>query len=170
MNKFEGVFNNWLNGVVGDGINEIDKICSLLDIDPTDWFNEYLIKRPGDCSGIDILTEMFPDFIFYVSKEFQKPINKYLEICGYNIYQEPMYGLYLNLGYDKVLGFFFFADDKASLTKTFDKLNIVQKQELMTNKIFSYIIHQTKFKIFSKNDVRFLKIKNLNEYNGIIEE
>jgi hypothetical protein len=40
----------------------------------------------------------------------------------------------------------------------------------MKNKLFSTIVIQTKLKIYSKKDIRVLKIKSLNEYSESIEE
>ena len=42
----------------------------------------------------------------------------------------------------------------------FLKLN--QKLDLMENKLFSHIVLQTNLKIYSKNDIRVLKLKKLN--------
>lgn len=169
MDKINVIFNDWVNELVGDSFNQINELSEKLEIDNKKWFIHYLSRRRNDCTGYEIITEIFEDYIFYISRKFQEPINKYLPIAGYNIYKEPTYGLYINLGYNKD-EFYFKNGDKEDLEKVLKKFSIQQKLELMENHIFSYIIKQTKFKIFNKSDVRYLKLKNINEYSEITEE
>ena len=59
------------------------------------------------------------------------------------------------------------------LKKKFKKfcsvLTLTQKQDLMTDKLFSYIIIQTNLNIYSKKELRALKLKKINEYHRTIE-
>ena len=41
------------------------------------------------------------------------------------------------------------------------KVKLSQKEELMKNKLFSTIVTQTNLKIYSSNDIRVLKLRNL---------
>ena len=46
------------------------------------------------------------------------------------------------------------------------KLTLDQKLELMKNNLFSHIVNKTNLKIFSKKNIRVLKLRNLNDYTG----
>lgn len=168
MKDFKEVFNKWLSDLIKNDFDEINKLSSLLKLNVEEFFNHFLSRRKDDCCGTEIITEIFDDFIFYVSMRFQDPINKHLPIAGYNIYKEPTYGLYINLKYDSE--FFFSKEDKRDLKRVFKKFTLSQKKELMQNHIFSYIINQTKFKIFSKKEIRCLKLRDIDEHSEITKE
>jgi len=170
MKKFRNVFDAWLGKKVDEQIAAIDEICSDLNINPKDWFNnKYINRKIGDCVGDDILTDLLQDFLFYLGKRFDSTMYKFLTPRGKNIYNEPIYDIFSEIFYSKNK-FYFNKDDKKDLKKILKTFSISQKEELMQDNVFSYIINKTKIKIFSKKEIRYLKIKTLNEYNGIIEE
>jgi hypothetical protein len=159
------IFNKWVDKKAGEDFDRIDEISKKLNIDLVVFFKDYKKRRVDDCVGYEIITEMFNDFIFYVSKKFQEPINNFLVPSGKNIYGEPTYSLYVNLEYDKKeKKFYLLSEDKTDLKTVFKILTPHQKLKLLENHIFSYIIKQTKFKIFNKKDIRYLKLKKINEY------
>jgi len=164
METFRNVFDSWISKKTNKQIKEIDKICLKLNIDPTEWFNEYTSSRSlGEYVGIDFLKEMLSSFIFYVSKKFDEPIKKLLPIKGYNIYKEPIYGVLTELSYDHKDGFYFTKSEKMELKELLKTFTIEQKEELMEDRIFSHIILQTKFKLFSKREIRALKLKKIKK-------
>lgn len=165
--NFKDTFNDWMKKGTDHQLEVIDEICQLLDITYDDWFAEFLNRRMRDY-GVDFLKELRSDFIFYVSGEFQKCLLKYIKPDGYNIHKKPYLSIDLEFDYIPNKGFIIM--NKKSVNKTFKKLTINQKEELMKNKLFSTIVIQTNLKIYSKTDIRFLKIKSLNEYSKSIEE
>lgn len=169
MEKFKDIFGEWLGKRVDSQIESIDEICAELNIDASGWFfNNYLKSRNvGNYSGYDILNEMQSHFIFFLSNEFQKPLFKYLEPHGKNIYNEPYLGLDLGLEFKSKKGLYF--SDKKGFKELKNKLSLSQKEDLMTDKIFGYIINKTNSKLFTKKEQRLLKLKKLNEYNKVIE-
>lgn len=172
MEKFNIIFNKFISKKVGTQIEQIEKICSDFDIDASIWFNNDFKRNYGCYTGTDFLKEMLPHFVYYLSGEFEKLILKYVEPSGYNCYKEPYLGLDMELEYCD--GEFVVFNNKKEYKKSFKnvikKLTLTQKEELMKNKLFCAIVNQTNLKIYSKSDIRVLKLKNLNEYSGNITE
>ena len=168
MKNFRETFDKWISSKVDFQIAEIDKIAVNLDIDVEKWFkSEILIRNSGDYSGTDILNYLLSHFTFYISREFEILLCKYVTPKGYNIYHEPYLGF--NIDYDEKIGFFLRKKDKKKIKKIFNELNINKKQELLKNNLFSYMVNKTNMEIFSKKEIRLLKLKNINEYYSIIE-
>lgn len=170
MENFKKLFYDWTGKKVDHQIACIDKICSELNISPNNWFSVYLSRNAKDYSGADFLSEMFSDFIWFVGKEFQKPLLKYIKPEGYSIYNEPYLALSLNLKYNLQSGFSVKKKNKKKFVKFCSVLTLDQKQDLMTDKLFSYIINQTNLNFFSKKELRALKLKKINEYHRTIEQ
>ena len=164
MEKFRDIINNWFGKKLDEQIDIIDKICLELDIDSSEWFKSYISRTSHDFTGLDFFNEMLSSFLFYVSNKFDEPIKKFLPIKSYNIYKEPTYGILTELSYSRKKGFYFSNQEKKELKEILKKFTLAIKQELMQNKIFSYVIHQTNFKIYSKNEIRILKLKKLDDY------
>ena len=162
MEKFKDVFYNWIDKKVNTQIVMIDKICEELDLDPKEWFNVFFKRDLGCYTGTEFLNEMLPNFIYYISREFEKPLYKYCQPKGYNIYKEPYLSLDLNLRYNLETGFLIKKQNKKEFKELMSTLKLNQKLDLMKNKLFSHIVLQTNLKIFSKNDIRVLKLKKLN--------
>jgi len=167
MENFRKTFDNWVSKKVDAQIIEIDKIASILDIDTKKWFKNFLIRNSRDYSGDELLKELLSNFTFDISRKFELILCKYLRPTGYNIFDEPF--LSFSIDYDINHGFFLSNNNKKILKKLFTQLNINQKQELLKNKLFSYIVNQTNIKIFSKRETRLLKLKNINECYSNIE-
>jgi len=174
MEKFQNIFNDFINQQIGNQIQIIDKICEDLsvngvEIDSRLWFNKYLKRNCPDYSGTEFLYEMLNNFIFYISKEFEKPLYKFFPPKGYSIYKEPYLSLDLEFKYklnSEFIGEFFLKKESKKEFKNMMKMiTLTQKIELMENKLFSYIVHQTNLKFFSKKDIRVLKLKSINEYS-----
>jgi hypothetical protein len=53
-------------------------------------------------------------------------------------------------------------DEIKEIEELIRSISVDGKVELMKNKLFSYIINQTKLEIFSKKDIRYLKLKKLS--------
>lgn len=168
MKSFKDVFNEWLSEKSNHYVYKIDKICSDLDIDPSIWFNNRFRKNMPDYDGNNIFEGMLDDFIGHIDSEFENSLLKYLPPRGYNIYREPYICVDYTLEYKK--GKFRIAKNgRREWKKELKRLTLNQRAELMEeNKLFSQIVTQTKLKIFSKKDIRVLKLKKLNEYSGHI--
>ena len=169
MKKLENIFKNWLNSKLGNQISIIDEICNNTDLDANVWFKNF-ISDIGTYSGDDFLDSLLEQFSVYLKCEFEKNFLKYLEPEGYSIYNKPYYGMFIdildiseennNIKFD--LSFDLDSEEEfVNLTK---KLNLSQKEELMKNKLFSYVINQTNFDFYSNNDIRALKLRSLNEH------
>ena len=167
MEKFNNIFDKWIEDTCRNQVDAITKICDELEIDPTNWFkNDYLSYRTlGDFSGYDIINQMLDQFVFHIYKEFEKPLFKYVKPHGLNIYKKPYLALDLNLRYDD--GFYF--TNKKKVRKLGKTLTLEQKEDLMTDKLFSYIINKTNSEFFSRKEIRMLKLRKLNEFNKDIE-
>lgn len=164
MEKFSDSFKNWLINKVDYQLEIIDKICAELDIDAKEWFILFKKRNLGDYTGDQFLGELSESFIFYINGEFEKSLLKYLPPKGYSIYKTPYLSLELTIKYDLKTGFYIRqTSDHREFYNLIKKLTLDQKEDLMTNKIFSHIVNQTKLEIFSKRDIRYLKIKHLNE-------
>lgn len=161
METFRNIFDSWISKKVDYQISEIDRISKELNIDVEKWFNKFK-RRSSDYSGLDALNEFLSDFTFYISGEFQKLLLQYLLPKGFNIYNEPY--LSVHIQYDN--GFFLDKEDTKEIKKHIKQLTLEQKQELLKNKLFSYLVDETKIKILTKKETRFLKLKTINEYSG----
>ena len=169
MENFKNLFYDWVTNKVDYQVEAIDKICTELDIYPNEWFSKYLNRNANDYSGSDFLSEMLSDFVWHISREFEKPLVKYIKPEGYNIFKEPYLAIRLNLKYNLANGFSIKKKNKKKFKKFCSVLTLTQKQDLMTDKLFSYIIIQTNLNIYSKKELRALKLKKINEYHRTIE-
>lgn len=164
--SFKELFNDWIRNKTNSQLDTIDEICSLLDMSANLWFANYFEKN--DFTGMTFLHEMKENFVFYISCEFQKQLLKYIKPDGYNIYREPYISMDFDLDYIKGKGFIIMS--RKDFNKISKKLTLNQKEDLMKNKLFSTIVIQTKLKIYSKTNIRVLKIRSLNECSKSIEE
>ena len=162
MENFKEVFDNWIKIKTESQVEVISEICKDTDIDPKVWFTHYISRHGGDCSGTQILNDMGETFAYYVETKFQDLFLKYLEPKGYNIYKEP----YLGLDFDLVIKnkkLYAKKYHKKNFRKMCKKLTLEQRLELSENKLISYVVSQTNLKMFSKKEIRFLKLKKINE-------
>ena len=83
MENFKNLFYDWVTNKVDYQVEAIDKICTELDIYPNEWFSKYLNRNANDYSGSDFLSEMLSDFVWHISREFQKPLLKYIKPEGF---------------------------------------------------------------------------------------
>lgn len=161
METFKEVFDNYILKQTNKDITIISNLCIKFDINPNDFLKNYI--KTQSSTGTDFFTELLETFIFYLEKELDKELLKYVKFHGTNIYKEPYLSIDYELKYNKK-GF------KIKNKENFEKfiinnLTVFQKQELFKNKLFSHIILQTNLKIYSNKDIRFLKLKNLHECN-----
>lgn len=171
MGKFNDVFNDWIFDKINFQIEAIDKICDELDYDPLIWFRtQYIGRDCKDYTDTEFIKEMLSGFVWHLSQEFDKVLLKYLPPSGYNIYKEPYLSLNMDLTYNLKKGFYIRnKKGKKNFRNLIKILTIDQRQELMTDELFSYIVNKTKLKIFSKKEIRYLKLKKLNEFNKTIK-
>lgn len=168
MEKLENIFNSWLNSKLGNQISIIDEICKNTDLDTNIWFKSF-IEDVGTYSGYDFLNSLLDAFSVYLKCEFEKNFLKYIKPEGYSIYNEPYYGMFIDIvdisEEDNSVEFelTFDSESQEAFVKLTEKLNLSQKEELMKNKLFSYIINQTNFEFYSNNDIRALKLRSLDE-------
>lgn len=162
MGEFREYFNSWVNNKVDYQLDAIDKICVDVNIYPNQWFSKFLSRTANDCSGVDFLNDMLSDFIWYLSREFQKPLLQYIKPEGYNIYNEPYLSISLHLKYDLSKGLYIKKNRRKKFQKFCKVLTLTQKEDLMNDKLFSYIISETNIKFFTKKEMRTLKLKKIN--------
>ena len=164
MQKFSTIFYEYIQRKTFHQLQVIDKICSELEIDPAEWFSLFRKRDCPDHPGTEFLSEMLPNFVFYINREFEKTLYKYFTPSGYNIYKEPYLTFEsFKLKYDTEIGFIMNGEEE--LKKMIETLKLNQKQDLMQNKLFFYIVNQTKFEIYNKRNIRALKLSNIK--NGI---
>ena len=161
METFNELFTNWINKKSKKQISKIDKICTQYDIDPSIW---WLIENSGDWAGADFFNQFLDDFIGYIDTQFENYLLRYLPSKVYTLDNKPYISVDYILEYKKNK-FYIDKSGKKEWKKKFKELTLVQKTELMKEKLFSDIVNQTNLKIFSKKDIRVLKLKNLNEYS-----
>lgn len=170
MENFKKLFYDWTAKKVDYQLECIDKICFELDISADEWFKKFLNRNAKDYSGSEFLDEMLSDFVWHINREFQKPLLKYIKPEGYNIFKEPYLAISVNLKYNLKNGFRIKKKNKKKFIKFCSVLTLNQKQDLMTDKLFSYIINQTNLNFYSKKELRALKLQKINEYHRIIEQ
>lgn len=164
METFKEVFDNYILKQTNKDITIISDLCIKFDINPNDFLKNYIKTNSGTGTGTDFFTELLETFIFYLEKQIDKELLKYVKYHGINIYKEPYLSINYELKYSTKKGFKI--KDKKNLEKfIINNLTVSQKQELLKNKLFSHIILQTNLKIYSNKDIRFLKLKNLHECN-----
>ena len=172
MEKFKDIFYSFINKKIGTQIEQIEQLCLDFDIDASMWFNKDFRQNFGDYSGTDFLNDMLPNFVYYLTRDFEKQILKYVKPSGFNIYKEAYLSIDMDLGYED--GKFVVLNDEKEYEKSFNdiikNLTLTQRSDLMKNKLFYTIVYQTNLKIYSKNDIRALKIINLNEYSTNIKK
>jgi len=161
METFKEIFNNYVDKKTNRDVKIITELCLKLDIDSKIWFKHYIKEEGGYQTGSDILTELMTNFTWYMTQEFDKCIMKYIEPDGKSILGTPYIHTEYELKYSHKNGFFM--KDGKSFSKIRKRLSLAQREELMKNKLFYFIVNETKLKIYSKKDIRYLKLKNLNE-------
>ena len=163
MESLKEYFNNWIIRKTDYQICEVDRICQEVDIDPTIWFNNHFIKNFGDFTDTDVLDEILSTFIYHIENKFSQYLLKYMPPDGLNIFNEPYISIDMDLKHKKSK----LSIDKKGrkkFRKKISNLTLNQKVELMKeNKLFSYIVTQTNLEIFSKREIRVLKLRNLND-------
>jgi hypothetical protein len=167
MKSFETIFNNWISSKVEFQLKIIDNIASETGVDPEKWFiGNFLRQQLGDYTEDNFLNVLLQEYISYLSNEFDKIIGVYLESDKHNIYGEPIYDIYITLEYDFDNNNIFINEEygeRVNIEKVIQSVSLNNRSVLMKNKLFSYIINKTNLNIFSKKDIRALKLKQLNE-------
>lgn len=164
VNRFKDVLKEWFDKKTKHQIKMIDKLCLETGLDSKEWFYDiHLGKHFGQYSGEDIITDILDDFVYYLGTKFSGKLIKYLpdDMIGADIY---------NVRYVRDFETELYLNDKNKIKATFKKdfkkyrkiIPLSDREELMKNKLFSYVINQTKLKIYSKKEIRYLKIRYLN--------
>jgi len=175
MEKFKNIFNSYIDKKTDSDIQIIDKINEELYlagiiIDIKKWFYSDLLKKhSSDYSGTDILDTLLSHFVFFIDTEFKKTLYNYIIPDKINIHNEPYLSLNFDLEYYTNSGFYLNKKNKKRLKKSVKILTLDQKKDLMTNKLFFYMINQTKLKIYSKKEIRKLKLIALNEFTKTLK-
>jgi len=161
MEKFKDIFNNFVEKKSKQDVEIITDLCLELNIDPNEWFNNHFLKRDISYhSGTQFLSEMLMSFVFYLEKQFEICLHKYIEPDGTNIYDEP----YISTDYELLYNYNdgFFIKHPKNFKKIIEALTLSQKVDLMENNLFSFIVNETNLKIYSKKEKRLLKLKFLD--------
>ena len=159
METFREVFDNFIKEKTQDDVLIISDLCVKTGVDPNMWLKYYIKRESGSQTGTDFLDDMLSLFIFYLHNEFVKCLMKYIEPVGKNIYGEP----YIHVDFEVVYKYNIGLSIKHGKTFKDLPLKILQKQELMKNKLFSFIVNETKLEIYNKNDIRYLKLLSLKK-------
>jgi hypothetical protein len=169
MKNFENYFNSWINDKVKKQLEAIDIIANEVDIDAKDWFKNKFMKRQINNYACDEFLDVILDnFLCHLSNKFDSLFENYLPVSYKNIYEEYSYGTYMSLVYNietagVQIDFDYEEEDEIKeIEELIRSISVDGKVELMKNKLFSYIINQTKLEIFSKKDIRYLKLKKLS--------
>ena len=167
MKSFETTFNKWINNKIGSQIKIINKISIETDVDAEIWFNQnFLSRNVSDYSGTEFLDEMLEDYLCYIGQEFNKKVGKYLKSTGTNIYNKPIFDLYITLEYNFKNNYIFINEKygcREDIENIIKSISLNDRNDLMKDKLFSYVVNKTKLNIFSDKDIRALKLKQLNE-------
>lgn len=170
MTDFEKFFKSWIDNKVSKQLKIIDEISKEIDIDSKDWFmNDFLSNSLGDHAGDEFLDVLLENFVCYLCYKFEDLFKGYIEPLSYSSYNnKPIYGMYISIGYNYkknclVIDGYNTTEEIQYIKKTLLSLTTENKIELMKNKLFVYIINNTKFDVFTDKEIRKLKLKNLNE-------
>ena len=167
MKKFETVFKTWIEKNTNSQIKAIDKISSETGIDTEDWFfNNFLRLQTGDFSGTDFLEVLLENYLCNFTHKFEKIVGEYLESTGTSFYGEPIYDIDITLDYDYKKNCVVIDEqygNRSDVEKTIKSISLDNKIRLTKNKIFTYVINETKLNIFSEKEARILKLNQLNE-------
>lgn len=161
MKTFKDVFNSFIEKETEKDIKIISDLCLKMNIDPSEWFKHYIERDTDYFTGIDFLSELLDKFLFYIQNKFDECMMKYIPESGSNIFGEP----YLSIDYEIVYNKDGLNIKKYKNISRFIKKNLTisQKEDLMKNILFSYIVNETNLEIYSKKDIRYLKLKKLSE-------
>jgi len=170
MNSFKDIFNNWVEKKTKKQIEIIDEICLETGIDPGDWFEYFLENDIDNFSEDELLTEILNSFVCYLDSKFDEPFIEFLpdSMIKKNIFGGSYVDFYIELALkkSKTKGYKFVSNNKKDIKRIRKFISISDREKIMKNKLVFYIINQTKMKIYSKNEIRYLKIKQLNNISG----
>jgi len=171
MESFEKYFKDWINWKVEKQLKAIDTISIESGVDASEWFKNDFIKRQlNDYTGDDFLDVVLEDFVCHFAWEFDKLFEGCLPIVYTNIYGEKSHGTFMALEYNKktvgikIAKRYNTKEEIEDVENLIKSIPVEKRNDLMKNKLFSYVINQTNLEIFSKNDIRYLKLKNLQSY------
>lgn len=168
MKTAKQIFNRYLNEKVGNQISIVDEICEKTGLDTQKWFT-FFIDELDMYSGDDFLNSILDNFSVYLTNEFEKKLVKYIKPTGYSINNTPYYDIFISVADitedENDIKFELVVDEEyiETFSKVIKKLTLTQKEELLKNKLFLYIINQTNLDFLSNNDIRALKLRFLNE-------
>jgi len=146
------LFNEFIYNKTSQDINEIDILCNELNIKPNDfWF--FYLKHIDDFSETQFLTELISYFHWYLTIKLEETLLKYNIKFNYFYFSTEDNYIYLSGG-DKG-----YEEFKNKIINA----NFKIKQKLMKNKIFKYFMNKTKTKIFTKKQIRTLKLINIDD-------
>jgi hypothetical protein len=169
MEIFEDYFKSWINWKVEKQLKAIDIIANESGVDASEWFKNVFMRRNiEDFSGDNFLDDILENFVCHLAYYFDSLFDGYLPSIKTNVYGEKSFNTYMALSYDKKNNGIKIDKRYNTRTEIEDVENLIKsipvekRNELMKNKLFYYIINQTKLEIFSKNDIRYLKLKKLS--------
>lgn len=168
MKTAKQIFNRYLNEKVDNQIYIVDEICEKTGLDTQKWFT-FFIDELYMYSGDDFLNNILDNFGVYLTTEFEKKLVKYIKPTGYSINNTPYYDIFISVvditEDENDIKFELVVDEEyiETFSKVIKKLTLTQKEELLKNKLFLYIINQTNLDFLSNNDIRSLKLRFLNE-------
>lgn len=167
MKKFETVFNNWMSKKVKHQLEIIDKISNDSGVDSDTWFfKNYLRRQVEDFTGTEFLSVLLENYLCYLSSEFDKIVGVYLKSDNKNVYGEPIFDIYMTLEYSYDRNEIFINEEfgeRIDIEKIIKSISLDNRYQLTKNKLFTYIINETKLNIFSDKEIRALKLKCLDE-------
>ena len=145
------LFDDYVYNKTRQDIIKIDKLCIELDIEPNDFWYFYL-KNKNDFSGVDFISSILTYFYYFLDNR----VNKVFENQGIKMHCFFFYTEENNV---------FLGNSSEGLVEFKEKIvdaDFDVKKKLVENKIFSHLLKKSKTNIFTKKQIRVLKLENLS--------
>jgi len=149
--SLKNLFSDYIFIKTHKQIDKIDSLCFQLDVEPSDFWYYYL-QHKSEFSETEFLTELLTYFHWFLDSK--------MEILFKSV-GIKMGDFWFHAEGDKIqLG-----DNSSGLLEFKEKIidaDFKTKKKLMENKIFAYFMKKTKTNIFSKKQIRALKLENIS--------
>jgi len=151
--SFKSLFNDYVFNKTNKNIDKIDNLCLELGVEPSNFWYYYLNSNDG-FSETEFLTELLTYFYYYLSSEVDKLFKENdikIEWFWFHTVGDKVY-----LGDGR---------EPECLIEFEEKIvnaDFSVKKKLIQNKIFSHLIKKSKTNIFSKKQIRALKLENIS--------
>ena len=161
---FDKIFKDWITKKSDSHVKWIDYMADETGLDPAEWFSLYLGEL-GHYAGDGFLISMSDSFSFFIYKKFEQLFMKYIPPRGHSMYNTPYlfdsFSVDVDLYQQKIV-----YENVSELATINNSLSVEQRMDLFQHKLYRYIMNETKTEIFTKKEIRQLKLKKINEVNS----